>query len=83
MKIRIGLVDDHQLFCKSVSLMLQSFGFEVVVDANHGKELQEKFLKLNPLPNIMLIDVEMPIMNGFETASWIRQAHPFARLRFR
>jgi len=79
MKIRIGLVDDHQLFRKSVSLMLQSFGFEVVVDANHGKELQEKFLKLNPLPDIMLIDVEMPIMNGFETASWIRQAHPSIR----
>lgn len=80
MNIRIGLVDDHQLFRKSVGLMLQSLGFEVVVDASNGKELQEKFLKLTTLPDIMLIDVEMPIMNGVETASWIKKNHPGIRL---
>ena len=80
MKIRIGLVDDHQLFRKSVSLMLQSLGFEVIVDASHGKELQEKFTKLAAVPDIMLIDVEMPIMNGVETARWLKQSHPSVRL---
>ncbi len=80
MKIRIGLVDDHQLFRKSVSLMLHSLGFEVIVDASHGKELQEKFTELATVPDIMLIDVEMPVMNGVETARWLKQIHPSVRL---
>jgi len=80
MTIRIGLVDDHQLFRKSLSLMLNSLGFEVVVDASNGKELQEKFLKLATLPDIMLIDVEMPVMNGMETASWVKKNYPDMRL---
>lgn len=80
MKIKIGLVDDHQLFRKSVTLMLNSLGFEVVVDAGNGKELQEKFSKLTTKPDIMLIDVEMPVMNGVETARWLKQTHPSVRL---
>ncbi|MBL7873390.1 MAG: response regulator transcription factor [Cyclobacteriaceae bacterium] len=79
MKIRVGLVDDHQLFRKSVSLMLRSLGYEVVVDAGHGKELQEK-LTPTTVPDIMLIDVEMPVMNGVETARWLKQTHPTVRL---
>lgn len=80
MKIRIGLVDDHQLFRKSVSMMLHSLGYEVTVDASHGKELQEKFSTLTSIPDIMLIDVEMPVMNGMETARWLKQSHPSIRL---
>jgi DNA-binding NarL/FixJ family response regulator len=80
MKIKIGLVDDHQLFRKSVTLMLSSLGFDTVVDAGNGKELQEKFSKLTSLPDIMLIDVEMPVMNGVDTARWLKQTHPSVRL---
>jgi DNA-binding NarL/FixJ family response regulator len=80
MKIKIGLVDDHQLFRKSVTLMLSSLGFDAVVDAGNGKELQEKFSKLTSLPDIMLIDVEMPVMNGVDTARWLKQTHPSIRL---
>jgi DNA-binding NarL/FixJ family response regulator len=80
MKIKIGLVDDHQLFRKSVTLMLSSLGFDTVVDAGNGKELQEKFSKLTSLPDIMLIDVEMPVMNGVDTARWLKQTHPSIRL---
>jgi DNA-binding NarL/FixJ family response regulator len=80
MKIKIGLVDDHQLFRKSVTLMLSSLGFDAVVDAGNGKELQEKFSKLTSLPDIMLIDVEMPVMNGVDTARWLKQTHPSVRL---
>ena len=42
MKISIGIVDDHQLFLKSLSLMLQSFNnYDVVIEAANGKDLQE------------------------------------------
>ena len=80
MKINIGLVDDHQLFSKSLALMVNSFtGFDVVLTARNGKELQEK-LSSRPLPDIMLIDVEMPVMNGLDTARWLKQTHPAIRL---
>lgn len=77
-KITVGLVDDHDLFRKSLALMVQSFvGYQVIVDAANGKALQEK---LTVAPDIMLIDVEMPVMNGRATAQWLRQAHPRMKL---
>lgn len=81
MKINIGLVDDHQLFLKSLSALLSSMNdFEIVIEANHGKDLQQKLEKGATLPDIMLIDVEMPIMNGVETARWLRTTYPTLRL---
>jgi len=73
MKINIGLVDDHALFSKSLALMVNSFtGFEVILTARNGKELQEKLSSRPTLPDIMLIDVEMPLMNGLEFLSELR-----------
>ena len=43
MKIPVGIIDDHQLFLKSLSLMLASFkDYHVVLEALNGKDLQEK-----------------------------------------
>lgn len=81
MKIKIGLVDDHQLFLKSLTLLLNSMhNFSVVMEAGNGKELQAKMAKDATLPDIILIDVEMPEMNGVETARWVHSVHPSVRL---
>jgi DNA-binding NarL/FixJ family response regulator len=81
MKISIGIVDDHQLFLKSLSLMLKSFKvYDVVVEALNGKELQDKILQSNIIPSIMLIDVNMPVMNGVETAKWLSSNYPQIKL---
>ena len=81
MKINIGLVDDHQLFLTSLRLLIGSLtDFDVVVEAAHGKELQQKFESGSPLPDIILIDVDMPVMNGTKTAQWLREAYPSVRL---
>ena len=46
MKIPVGIVDDHQLFLKSLGLMLESFNnYKVVLMAVNGKDLQEKISK--------------------------------------
>ena len=77
MNVRIGIVDDHQLFLKSLSLMLGSFqNFKVIVEALNGKDLQEKLGKLKELPEIILLDVNMPVMNGLATAQWLNSNHP-------
>lgn len=76
-KIKIGLVDDHQLFLKSLSLMLESFEhFDVVLEASNGKDLQDKLNGRRDLPDIILIDVNMPLMNGVETTKWLTETYP-------
>lgn len=81
MKIPVGIVDDHQLFLKSLSLMLKSFKvYDVVVEALNGKELQEKIVECPVPPSIMLLDVNMPVMNGIETAKWLNSRYPQMKL---
>ncbi len=81
MSIKIGLVDDHEVFLRSLGMMLNSFQqYEVVVEAGNGKELQEKMLYQQVLPDIMLIDVNMPVMDGVQTATWLSKNYPAIKL---
>ena len=81
MKIPIGIVDDHQLFLKSLCMMLQSFNnYDVIIEAANGKDLQEKMSAKKTIPEIMLIDVNMPVMDGIATAAWINQNYPSVKL---
>ncbi len=77
MKTKIGLVDDHQLFLKSLGLMLDSFNsYDVILEATNGKDLQEKIKGKKELPDIILVDVNMPVMDGVETTQWLSENHP-------
>ena len=80
-QITVGLVDDHQLFLKSLAMMLDGFpDFTVVVEALNGKELQTKLENGAPVPEIMLIDVNMPGLGGVEVAAWLRARYPLMHL---
>lgn len=81
MKVLIGLVDDHQLFLRAVSLMIDGFEkFVVVIEALNGKDLQEKIRSAGTIPEIMLIDVNMSIMDGVATAAWLKKEYPAMKL---
>ncbi len=83
MKISVGIADDHQLFLKSLSLMLSCFeNFTVAVEALNGKNLQDKMKLIQSVPDIMLKDVSMPVMNGIATTAWLKIILPLNSHRF-
>lgn len=76
MKNTIVIIDDHTLIANALSSIISNFNqFEVLYVCENGADLQEK-LKSKPAPNIVLLDITMPIMNGFETAKWLKATHP-------
>jgi DNA-binding NarL/FixJ family response regulator len=75
--IAIGVVDDQQLFVKSLGLLIDSFeGFETVVDALSGDQLLTKLDLLPELPEILLVDVVMPGKDGAATTMAIARKYP-------
>ncbi|WP_299113070.1 response regulator transcription factor [uncultured Winogradskyella sp.] len=77
MKYNISIVDDHVLIANALKAIILNFQqFEVIHISENGMDFQEK-LKTKPiLPDVVLLDISMPIMNGFETALWIKEHHP-------
>ena len=77
MKNSIVIVDDHLLIAKALHSIICNFDqFEVLYECENGVELQEKFKVETNIANIVLLDVSMPIMDGFETAKWLTEQHP-------
>ncbi len=77
MKITIGIADDQQLFLKSLSNLISSFkDFEVTVEALNGEELLKQLAVLKTLPDILLIDVQMPAMDGPTAVAKIAAGYP-------
>jgi DNA-binding NarL/FixJ family response regulator len=74
--VKVALVDDHKMFRSGMVEVINGFtGYTVVWEADNGRECTEKILS-EPLPDIVLLDIAMPIMDGFETAKWIEQRYP-------
>jgi DNA-binding NarL/FixJ family response regulator len=73
----IGIADDHQLFLKSLGILIGGFaGCEIVMDALNGEDLIHKLSVTISKPDILLIDVNMPVMDGERTARSISRSYP-------
>lgn len=69
-------MDDHTLLRNALAKLIDSFDeFSVFFEAENGEELKAK-LKSKLIPDIILLDVNMPGMNGFETAEWLFVNYP-------
>lgn len=78
-KINIAIVDDHNLFRKGL-IKLINLGdslnqYSILFEASNGTELRNKLDK-KLLPDIILMDIDMPDMDGFETVDWLKNYFP-------
>ena len=76
LNIKVALVDDHKLFRKGMVELVNNFtGYTVIWEANNGLELIQKF-QSEEAPDVVLLDINMPEMDGYETAAWLKENYP-------
>jgi len=74
--INVALVDDHALLRNGLANVINSFGdYKVVIEADNGRQFID-LLKKNTKPEVVLLDITMPEMDGFATAQWIKNNSP-------
>lgn len=74
-KIKVALVDDHILLRNALASLINSFGdCQVIQLASSGKELVDG-MTIGQIPQVVILDLNMPIMDGFETARWLQENH--------
>jgi DNA-binding NarL/FixJ family response regulator len=75
--IKIAIADDHILMRKGVVEIIASFGeFKVIIEADNGLDLLNKIQKAKVIPDICVLDISMPVMNGYETLIEIKERWP-------
>lgn len=79
-KIHIAIVDDHALFRSGVASLMAEFDeLEVVFEAENGQQLQQAIAKHVP-PDVILMDINMPVMDGYASTKWVKQNYPKVRI---
>ena len=78
-KIKLALVDDHNLFRRGIASILgQVADFELVLEASNGQEFIDKIPRR--VPDVVLLDLQMPVLDGTATADYLRENHPLIKI---
>lgn len=77
MNILIAIADDEVLFRRGMRLILEDYpDLQVVLEAENGEDLLTKIRASPELPDVLLLDLKMPVMSGIEAAEVIRREFP-------
>lgn len=77
MSKKVIIVDDHVLFGQSLKGLVNSYqNFEVLNVFKNGQELITYFESNNKRPNLILLDIRMPVLSGLETMRWLQKNYP-------
>lgn len=71
----IVLTDDHVLLRNGLAALVKNLGHTVLFEADNGNDFIEK-LSAGNIPDIVLMDINMPKMDGYETTGWLKKNHP-------
>lgn len=79
--MRLALVDDHRLFRKGMISLLEvaANDYSILFEASDGLEMQQKIDPQNQ-PDIILMDINMPAMDGFEAVQWLSANFPLIKV---
>lgn len=77
--VKLAIVDDHNLFRKGlitlINLADKREEYLVVFEAENGQDMMKKLDK-KAIPDIILLDIDMPDMNGYEAIAWLQKHYP-------
>ena len=77
--IKVAIADDHKIFRKGVILSLRPFhNIKFVLEAENGEELIQGIE--NAMPDIVLMDLKMPVKDGIETTKYVNKHYPSIRI---
>lgn len=76
----VAIADDHSLIRDTLATFLLNEGYNVILQAGNGRHLLDQLLHKNLLPDVCLLDVDMPVMDGYETACYLRKHYPSIKI---
>lgn len=75
--ITIAIADDETLFRKGIHILVEGFdNMEVCLEAEHGQDLLDQLAQAQSLPDILLMDLNMPVLDGVEAAKILQRDFP-------
>jgi CheY-like chemotaxis protein len=77
---RIAIIDDSPTVRLFTSFLLTSYGFDIAFEAENGKECIEQMNKSEILPQLVIMDIEMPVMDGFEVVPILKSRWPEVKI---
>lgn len=78
--IKVAIADDHQIFRKGVILSMRQYNnIKFVFEADNGEDLIEKVADNEP-PDVILMDLKMPVKDGIETTKYLNKHFPAIRI---
>ena len=74
--IRIGIIDDHALFRKGFTILLEQLGYTIIIEAAHGKDFIHQISEKHQ-PDIVLLDTQLNVMDSYSILQWIKIKYPY------